>query len=139
VKGSVLSFAAALAAGLTTAGVAFAAPQRDFRLGPVGGALTAGTATVKSVGLETAMELTLTGLPKGKFFRVVLNAGTCAHQSASVAPLGGASARANGTARYSSLMRRNGAPIAFKTIADGKHVIAIVVGTKTVACGSIPA
>jgi hypothetical protein len=36
-------------------------------------------------------------------------------------------------------MRRNGAPIAFKTIADGKHVIAIVVGTKTVACGSIPA
>ena len=139
-KGSVLSFAAALAAGLAAAAVAFAAPpQRDFRLQPVGGSRVHGTATVRSLGAETGMELVLTGLPKGKKFRVLLNAGSCARRSASFTLLGIAAAGPKGVAHYSSLVRSNGAPMSFKSIADGKHVIAVVVGKKTVACGSIPA
>ena len=81
----------------------------------------------------------LTGLPKNKKFRLVLTTGTCARRSAKVTLLGIATAGPKGIANYASLVRSNGAPIRFASIVDGKHVITVVIGKKTLACGSIPA
>jgi hypothetical protein len=134
-----LALISTVLAALLLAAVAVAAlPQRDFSVSPRGGSKVKGTGTVKSVGAETGMTLALRGLPRDKKFRVVLNTGTCAHRTAGTL-LGIAAADKNGVSRYSSLVRRNGAPIAFKSVADGKHVIVVVVSKKTVACGPIPA
>jgi hypothetical protein len=140
VKGLFFSLTLALAAGLVAAAVALAAlPEREFSVHGLGGSRIDGDATLRSLGTETGMELVLTGLPRGKKFRVVLTTGSCARRSAKVTLLGIATAGPNGLARYASLVRRNGAPIAFRSIADGKHVITVVVSKKTLACGSIPA
>jgi hypothetical protein len=138
VKGSILSVTVVLAAGLAAAAFA-ATPERDFRVNPTGGSRVTGTGTLRSAGIETGMQLMLTGLPKKTTFRVVLRTGTCARRSATSTLLGIASAGANGSARYSSLVRRNGAPMRFEAVADGKHVVTIVVKLKTLACGAIPA
>jgi hypothetical protein len=134
----ILIITAGCVAGLVAVAVATAAPERTFAVSPMGGSKVKGTATLKSLGEETGMTLALRGLPRDKKFRVVLNTGTCARRTAGTL-LGIAAADKNGVARYASLVRRNGAPIAFKSIADGKHVIVVVVSKKTVACGSIPA
>jgi hypothetical protein len=141
VKGSFFSLTVALAAALVAAAVAVAAqPKRDFSLHPVGiTSRVAGDATLNSLGRETGIQVVLTGLPKGKKFRLVLTRGTCARRSAKVTLLGIASADKRGIANYASLVRDNGAPINFASIVDGKHVITVVVAKKTLACGSIPA
>jgi hypothetical protein len=138
VKGSILSVTAVLAAGLAAVAVA-ATPERDFKVKPLGGSHVTGTGTLRSAGIETGLQLMLTGLPRNKRFRVELHTGTCARRSATTTLLGIATAGSNGTARYSSLVRRNGAAISFASVADGKHVVTIVMKTKTLACGAIPA
>jgi hypothetical protein len=137
VKGSILSVIVVLAAVLTAVAVA-ATPERDFRVKPAGGSKVTGTGILKSAGIETGLQLSLTGLPRGKKFRVVLNTGTCGRRATSIL-LGIGTSGKNGVAHYSSLVRRNGAAMAFRSVADGKHVVTIVVSTKTLACGAIPA
>jgi hypothetical protein len=140
VKGSFFSLTLALAAGLVVAAVAVAAPpQRDFSLHAVGGSRVTGDATLKSLGMESGIQVVVTGLPKNKKFRLVLTTGTCARRNVKVTLLGIASADRRGIANYASLVRSSGAPINFASIADGKHVITIVIAKKTLACGSIPA
>ena len=115
-KGSFFSLTVALAAALVAAAVAVAAtPQRDFSVHPVGiSSRVAGDATLNSLGRETGIQVVLTGLPKGKKFRLVLTTGTCARRSAKVTLLGIASADKRGIANYASLVRSNGAPISVR-------------------------
>ena len=128
-----------IAAALIAVVVATAASGRQFRLQPVGASNVRGTGTVRSLGAETGLSLALRGFPGAKKFHIVMNAGTCSHRSTSVDALGDGKSRPDGTARTASLIRHRGMPLAFKKVADGRHVIAIILGTKTVACGAIPA
>ena len=137
-KGSIFSVTAVLAAGLAAVAAA-ATPQRDFKVLPVGASHVTGTGTLRSAGIETGLQLMLSGLPRNRKFRVLLHTGTCARRSATSTVLGIATSGSNGTARYSSLVRRNGAAMSFASVADGKHVVTVVVKTKTLACGAIPA
>jgi hypothetical protein len=134
-----LALITALAASLVTATVAFAAPSRDFTFHRLGGSTVGGDGTIKSVGSETGLTVVLRGLTPGRKFRMILSAGTCARRKAPFTGLGEGQARKDGTSYTSSLVRRAGAPIPFKALTDGKHVIVVHVGTKTVACGAIPA
>ena len=133
-----LAFITALAASLVMAAVAAAAPERDFVFRPRSGSTVSGEGTVKSLGAETGLTVVLRGLTPGKKFRMILSTGICARRTAPFTGLGEGKARKDGTSYTSSLVRRNGAPLPFKTVTDGKHVIAVHVGTKTVACASIP-
>jgi hypothetical protein len=134
-----LALITALAASLATAAVALAAPERDLQFRRLGGSTVSGEGTIKSVGAETGLTVVLRGLTPGKKFRMLLSAGTCARRKAPFTGLGEGKARHDGTSYTSSLVRRAGAPIAFKSLADGKHVIVVHVGTRTVACAVIPA
>lgn len=134
-----LALIVALAASLATASAALAGLSRDFTFRRLGGSTVSGEGTIKSVGSETGLTVVLRGLVPGKKFRLVLSAGTCAKRQAPFTGLGEGKARRDGTSYTSSLVRRAGAPIAFKSVADGKHVIVVHVGTKSVACGAIPA
>jgi hypothetical protein len=138
VKGSWLIFLAVLAAALTVVAAASAAPERDFRLRSMGGSGVTGEGTLTSLGAETGLRVVLEHLKPGKKFRLMLNTGTCARRRAGIG-IGEGKARPDGTSYVSSLVRNNGAPMRFKTVVDGKHVIAVLVGTKAVACGPIPA
>jgi hypothetical protein len=137
-KGSWLIFVAVVAAALTVVVAASAAPERDFRLRSLGGSRVIGEGTFTSLGAETGLRVVIEHLKPGKKFRLMLNIGTCARRTAGI-NIGEGKARQDGTSYTSSLVRRNGAPIRFKTVTDGKHVIAVIVGTRAVACGPIPA
>jgi hypothetical protein len=135
-----LAFISAVAAvALAAIAVAFAASERRFSLGPANGSKVSGTGTLRSLGAETALALKLRGLPAGKNFRTVLGTGTCTRRSGPFSPIGGGQARPDGTAAASSLVHNKGLPVAFKKIADGKHIVLVFQGTKAVACGLIPA
>jgi hypothetical protein len=124
---------------LAAVGVAFAAQERQFTLRPLNGSKVSGTGTLRALGSETALSLKLRGLPGGKTFRTVLGSGTCVHRSGPFTGEGGGVSRPNGTALASSFVRIKGLPVAFKKIADGKHIVLIFLGTRAVACGVIPA
>jgi hypothetical protein len=124
---------------LAAIGVALAAQERQFRLGPLNGAKVSGTGTVRSLGSETALSLKLRGLPPRKVFRTVMGMGTCARRSGPFTAAGGGVSRPDGTALASALVRIKGYPVVFKKITDGKHIVLIFLATRAVACGLIPA
>jgi hypothetical protein len=139
-KGMIVVLAAACAAGLVAVGVAFAdTPERTFPIKPLSGSKITGSGNLRSLGDETGMGITLNGLPKNKKFTLVLHTGTCAKRSASFVLIGTGTANPYGYARYTTFVAPRGVPIAFGTLADGTHVIAVRVAKKVVACGSIPA
>jgi hypothetical protein len=127
------------AVGLAAVAVAFAAPERRFSLGPLNGSKAGGTGTLRSLGAETALSLKLHGIGADKNFRTVLGTGTCTHRSGPFWPVGGGQARPDGTAVASALVHNKGLPVAFKKIADGKHIVLVFRATRAVACGLIPA
>jgi hypothetical protein len=128
-----------VAVALAAVAVAVAASERRFSLGPANGSKVSGTGTLRSLGAETALSLKLRGLPAGKNFRMVLGTGTCTHRSGPFLPIGGGQARPDGTAAASSLVHNKGLPVAFRKIADGKHIVLVFRVTRAVACGLIPA
>jgi hypothetical protein len=128
-----------VAVALAAVGIAFAAPERRFSLGPLNGTKAGGTGTVRSLGSETALTLKLHGLAPSKKFRSVMGMGTCVNRHGPFTGLGGGVARPDGAATASSLVRVKGLPVVFKKIADGKHIILVFRGTRAVACGLIPA
>jgi hypothetical protein len=124
---------------LAAVGVALAAQERQFRLGPLNGTKAGGTGTLRALGSETALTLKLHGLPPSKKFRTVMGMGACVNRHGPFTGLGGGVARPDGNAIASSLVRIKGLPVVFKKIADGKHIILIFRGTRALACGLIPA
>ena len=109
-------------------------------------ALSLATVPTEGVGFGThgravhdanGVSFTLRGLPAGADARAVLQAGTCTHPSASFASVGSGHVAANGRAAWTSRIRFHGRPVAWSTVADGKHVLRILAGGRVVACGAI--
>jgi hypothetical protein len=127
-----------VAAALTLVAVASAAVERNFNFRPLGSSRVTGEGTIKSLGSETGLTVVLRGMTRGQKFKLMLATGTCAHRTnATTAGVG--QARPDGTSYTSSLLRKRGAPLKFKAVADGKHVMTVVVAKKAVACAAIPA
>ena len=108
-------------------------------LHPVGGSHAAGTATLRPVGPGTTAAVRLRGLAPRAPARVVLQAGSCAHPSASFALVAELRAGVSGAARATAAIRFHGtAPVALQDVTDGAHVIRVLAGGRAVACGTIP-
>jgi hypothetical protein len=68
----------------------------------------------------------------------MLQAGTCAHTGAGFATIGAGRANAGGTARWHASVIFHGAPVDWSSIADGRHAIRILSGSRPLGCGVIP-
>jgi hypothetical protein len=121
--------ASALAAPPLAEGVAFK---------PVAKSGVAGTGVVRQNGIGTAVVVRLTGLKPGSTARVLLRTGRYPKLSASFATAVTAKADARGRARASSAIRFRNEPVAFNVVADGHHVLTVVVNGRIVALAEIP-
>jgi Cu/Zn superoxide dismutase len=129
---------AILVAALATAGAALAVNPTETVMLQAAGSPVTGTVTAGASGKGTRVLLRLRGLPAKARVQAVFQAGTCARPSASFAAAGSAVADAKGSVAWRGTVRFHGAPVSWKTAADGGHLIAVVVGGKVVACGVIP-
>jgi hypothetical protein len=130
--------ATALAAATIASAATAANPTETIRLKPMSGARVTGTATMGAHGSGTRAALVVRGLGARASARALVHAGTCSRPSASFASAGSATAGAHGVARWTGSVRFRAQPVAWTTIADGAHVLAIVSGQGVVACGAIP-
>jgi hypothetical protein len=136
--GGMKTLIAILVVGLATAGAALAVnPTETVELKAAGSPVT-GTATAGAAGKGTRVVFKLRGLEAGAKLRAVFHAGTCARPGASFADAGSAVADAKGIASWTATIRFHGAPVSWKTAADGGHLLAVVSGGKVAGCGVIP-
>jgi hypothetical protein len=117
---------------------AVAAAAVTAPLAPVARSGVAGTAVVTQAFSGTNIVLSLRGLAPRASIRALLDAGTCARPGASVAPIVEARATRAGALRVTGRAFFRSRPVAYETVADGGHVIRIVAGGRTVACGAVP-
>jgi hypothetical protein len=98
-----------------------------------------GMATLTPVGLGTSAHLVVNGLGPHSPARALLHEGTCTHHGPSTATVGFGRADGTGVLRTTTaqILSRS-LPLAVQEIADGKHVIAVSVGARVVACGRVP-
>ncbi|HKP18960.1 MAG TPA: hypothetical protein VJT84_10800 [Gaiellaceae bacterium] len=111
------------------------APRESVRLTA---ASVRGTVSYQGVGKGTFVWVRLSRLPARASVRVLLQAGTCARPSASFAVVGSGRATRAGAFASSGLLRFRGASVEAATVADGRHVFAVVANGRRVACAPIP-
>jgi len=98
-----------------------------------------GLATLAPAGLGTSARLVVNGLGPHSPARALLHEGTCTHHGPSTAIVGAGRADGTGVLRTTrAQILSHALPLAVGSIADGKHVIAVSVGTRVVACGRVP-
>jgi hypothetical protein len=98
----------------------------------------AGTGTVTQNGIGTRVAVRLNGLEPGSTARVLLRSGRWPNLSASFARAVTVKADASGRARGTSAIRFRNEPVAFNIVADGHHVLTVVVSGRVVAQAEIP-
>ena len=128
----------ALAAAALAANVTAANPTETVVFKQVAKSGVAGTATVGANGVGTKVSVRLTGLAPRAKATVLLRVGRYPKLSASFAKAVTATADARGVARASSAVRFRGKPVSFSVVADGDHVLTVVVGGRIVAYAEIP-
>jgi predicted lipoprotein with Yx(FWY)xxD motif len=120
-------------------GHAAAPPTATVQLGPQRGSHVVGAAVVTAADVGTVVRLALKGLAPRVRVVARVRSGSCT----SLGPGSGLIARGKSDARGRFRVKRavtfHGAPVAYDTIADGGHVIAIAARSRVVACGVVGA
>jgi hypothetical protein len=133
-----LALAVAVLALAATA-TAAANPTEGVLFKPVAKSGVTGKAELGANGVGTRVSVRITGLAPGATARVLLRTGPWPKLSASFATAVGAiKADARGVARGSSAVRFRNEPVSWQIIADGDHVLTVVVGGRVVAYAGIP-
>lgn len=132
------SLVAVLVAAVVAASALAYAPTEGVIFKPVGKSGVAGRAELGANGIGTKVRVQLTGLRPGATARVLVRYGRYPKLSASFAKAVYAKADAKGVARASSAVRFRNEPVAWGVIADGDHVLTVVVDGKLVAYAEIP-
>lgn len=126
---------AAFAAGSARANYA---PTEGVLFKPVNKSGVTGRAELGANGIGTKVSVRITGLRPGAAARVLVRVGRYPKLSASFAKAAVARADAKGVARASSAVRFRNEPVSWDVIADGDHVLTVVVDGKLVAYAEIP-
>jgi hypothetical protein len=114
-------------------------PTEGVLFKPVAKSGVAGKAELGAHGVGTRVSVRLTGLAPGATARVLLHTGRYPRLSASFATaVGRITADARGVARASSAVRFRNEPVSWRIVADGDHVLTVVVGGRVVAYAPIP-
>ena len=121
----------ALAAGTAT-------PTERIRLEPLAASPARATAVVGRHGRGSRVTVEVSKAPRHALVRAVLNAGTCHTRSASFASAGSARSDGAGRARWTAPILFHNSPLDWDTIADGDHVLVLIINGKAAACGAIP-
>jgi len=129
--------ASALVATLATAAAA-SNPTETVVFKPIAGSGVKGTATLGANGIGTRVSVRLTGVAPGATARVLVRVGQYPNLSASFAKAVYAKSNPNGVARASSAVRFRNQPVSWSIVADGDHVLTVVVDGKLVAYAEIP-
>lgn len=130
---------AALAAVVAVSGAAANyAPTEAVLFKPVAKSGVTGRAELGANGVGTKISVRITGLRPGATARVLVRTGRYPRLSASFARAVVAKADAKGVARASSAVRFRNEPVSWGVIADGDHVLTIVVDGRLVAYAEIP-
>jgi opacity protein-like surface antigen len=132
------TLAVAVVAAAFAAGASAAAPVETVLFKPVAKSGVAGSATVGANGIGTKISVRLKGLAPGAKATVLLRVGRYPKLSASFAKGVVATADARGVARASSAIRYRSEPVSFSVVADGDHVLTVIVGGRVVAYAEIP-
>lgn len=127
--------AAVAATGASATGPALA---EGVSFKPIARSGVAGTGTVSQNGVGTRVAVRLTGLKPGSTARVLLRSGRWPNLSASFAKGVTVKADASGRARGASALRFRNEPVAFNIVADGYHVLTVIVSGRVVALAEIP-
>lgn len=134
-------FVAALAAlAVVLSDAVGAAKPVTASLKPLAASRVSGTVSLAAAGRGTTVTLTVRGLPPWTVAYARLHAGTRITQlSASAARLPDLRADARGTARATGrVLFRGREPVQLSAIADGEHIVVVVVRGRIVAYGLIP-
>jgi hypothetical protein len=124
---------------LSASGAAAFSPTERVPLEPLSDSSRVhGSAVVGAHGAGTRASVSLSGLRRGTAVRVLLQSGTCRRHGASFAVLVSGRAGATGAFRATGAARFHGQPVGYGIVADGAHVITVVVAGRLVACGVIP-
>ena len=108
-------------------------------LDPSAGAKIIASATVTAVAHGTQVTFDVSHVPPHAKLRAVLNAGSCAHPSASFADAGEATSSSAGRATWTSRITFRSMPVLWRDISGRGHVLILLVNGKAEACGSIRA
>ena len=133
-----ISVAAVAATLLATGAAANYAPTEAVLFKPVAKSGVTGRAELGANGIGTKVSVRITGLRPGATARVLVRTGRYPKLSASFAKAVFAKADAKGVARASSAVRYRNEPVSWGLIADGDHVLTVVVDGKLVAYAEIP-
>ncbi len=132
----------ALAVALLAVGATSAAalnPTEGVVFKPVAKSGVTGKADLGANGIGTRVSVRITGLAPGATARVLVRTGRWPKLSASFATaVRAVKADARGVARASSAVRFRDEPVSWRIIADGDHVLTVVVGGRVVAYAPIP-
>jgi hypothetical protein len=125
--------------GVGVSAATAATPTEGVLFRPVGKSGVAGKAELGANGIGTRVSVRITGLAPGATARVLLRTGPWPRLSASFATaVGSVKADAKGVARATSAIRFRNEPVSWRIVADGDHVLTVVVGGRVVAYAGIP-
>ena len=132
--------AAAAAALVTPVALAggTANPTERVQLQPLAASPVRATAVVGRHGRGTQVAVDVSKAPPHARVRAVLNAGTCFKRSASFADAGSARNNGDGRAHWTARILFHNGPVGWDTVADGGHILVLIINGKAAACGSIP-
>ena len=128
----------AVVAAAFAASAAAVAPTETVVFKPVANSGVKGTATLGANGIGTKVSVRLIGLKPGAKATVLVRTGRYPRLGASFAKAAVATADARGAARASSAVRYRDEPVSWSVIADGDHVLTVIVGGRVVAYAEIP-
>ncbi|HZQ88544.1 MAG TPA: hypothetical protein VFA42_00900 [Gaiellaceae bacterium] len=113
-------------------------PTERVELRPLAASPVRATAVVGSDGRGTRAILDISKAPPHARVRAVLNAGTCRKRSASLAAAGSARSDGAGRAHWTARILVRNSAVDWNAVADGGHILVLVINGKAAACGSIP-
>jgi len=135
----IVLLAAALATiAVTAAGAATPPLAEGVTFKSVAKSGVVGSGTVTANGIGTGVTVRLTGLKPNSTARVLLRTGRYPQLSASFAKAVNVKADGSGRGRASSAIRFRNEPVGFPIVADGRHVLTVVVDGRIVAVAEIP-